>query len=251
MYKESFNTTNSSKSSKAQLKITKQNLIDFNDYILNFQRYYELIKNNPTLLNNKKPKELDIYNIDFQTNKKRPYNKLQKDINKIYQRIYTDNSAEKSHNYKMQYLYNNNNHFNPKISIKKNKAIKSMDKSKEIFDTNSNTNITNNISIYKNNFFNKNLTVERNKFEYGNYAMNSTNFKHPQLYMLKINKSYDIKDKLPSINCKDIIYKNGFRIYRTGDLSNLIPQNSKKAKYKNNFYNYYLGLKHSKHKFNI
>jgi energy-coupling factor transporter ATP-binding protein EcfA2 len=52
-------------------------------------------------------------------------------------------------------------------------------------------------------------------------------------------------------NCKDIIYKDGFRIYRTGDLSNLIPQNSKKAKYKNNFYNYYLGLKHSKHKFNI
>ena len=243
MYNESYNTTNSSKSSKTRLKITKKNLIDFNDYILNFQRYYELIKNNPILLTNKKRKDLDIYNIDVPNNKKNPYNKLQNDISTIYKRISTDINNEKNNNYKMQYLYNNYNYFNTKISPKKNKVYKSIDKSKDNFDNN-NTNINNN--TYKNNFVNKNFSVERNKYEYGNYAMNNTNFNHPQLYMLKINKSYDIKNKLPKIN-----YKEGFKINRTNDLANLIPKFSKKDKYKNNFYNYYLGLKHSKQKFNI
>ena len=247
MYNESYNTANSTKSNKTRLKITKQNLIDFNDYILNFQRYYELIKNNPAILTNKKPKDLDIYNIDIPNIKKNPYNKLQNDISTIYKRIYTDNSAEKNNDYKMQYLYNNQNYFNTKISSKKNKVYKSMDKLKDNFDKNNiNNNINNSSSTYKNNFMNKNSLVEKIKYEYGNYAMNSTNFNHPQLYMLKINKSYDIKNKLPNIN-----YKRGFKINRTSDLANLIPQNSKKAKYKNNFYNYYLGLKHSKQKFNI
>ena len=237
MYKESYNTTNSSKSNKTRLKITKQNLIDFNDYILNFQRYYELIKNNPALLINKKQTDLDIYNIDIPNIKKNPYNKLQNDISSLYKRIYTDNNVEKNTNYKMQYLYNNQNYFNAKNYPKKNKAYKSTDKSKDNFENN---NI--NINTYKN----KNFSVKRNKYEYGNYAMNNTNFNHPQLYMLKINKSLDIKNKLPNIN-----YKEGFKINRTNDLANLIPQNSRKDKYKNNFYNYYLGLKHSKQKFNI
>ena len=165
MYNESYNTTNSSKSSKTRLKITKKNLIDFNDYILNFQRYYELIKNNQILLTNKKQKNLDIHNIDIPNNKKNPYNKLQNDISTIYKRISTDINNEKNNNYKMQYLYNNYNYFNTKISPKKNKVYKSLDKSKDNFDNN-NTNINNN--TYKNNFMNKNFSVERNKYEYGN-----------------------------------------------------------------------------------
>jgi len=239
MYKESYNTTNSSKINKTQLKITKQNLIDFNDYILNFQRYYELIKNNPALLINKKQTDLDIYNIEIPNIKKNPYNKLQNDISALYKRIYTDNNVEKSNNYKMQYLYNNQNYFNAKNYPKKNKVYKSTDKSKDNFDNNNYNNINNN--TYKN----KNFSMKRNKYEYGNYAMNNTNFNHPQLYMLKINKSHDIKNILPYIS------KEGFKINRTNDLANLIPQNSRKDKYKNNFYNYYLGLKHSKQKFNI
>ena len=234
MYKEIYKSLNPEKAYKTRIKISKQNLIDLNDYILNFQRYYELIKNNPNLLTSKKPKEIDINNID-NLSKRNPYNKLQNDISTIYKRIYTDNTVEKNANYKMQYLYNNNAQFNPKNSSKKSKVYKSMDKSKEICDINNSNNIQ-----YKN-------LVERNKIEYGNYAMNSTNFNHPQLYLLKINKSYNMKDKLPGIN----INQGGFKINRTGDLSNLIPQNTKKMKFKNNFYNYYIGLKHSKGIFNI
>ena len=44
---------------------------------------------------------------------------------------------------------------------------------------------------------------------------------------------------------------NGLKITRTGNYENLIPINPKKSKVRNNFYNYYIGLKHSKHVFNI
>ena len=150
MYKEIYKSLNPEKAYKTRIKISKQNLIDLNDYILNFQRYYELIKNNPNLLTSKKPKEIDINNID-NLSKKNPYNKLQNDISTIYKRIYTDNTVEKNANYKMQYLYNNNAQFNPKNSSKKSKVYKSMDKSKEICDINNSNNIKYTFGMFQSN----------------------------------------------------------------------------------------------------
>ena len=258
MYKDSRDICDQEKTNtinKKKLRITKQNLNDINDYILNFQRYFELIKNYPILRQNKKLKELDTLNIEENLFKRHPYNKLQNDINNIYKRVYTENSIDnnnsKSHN---KYLFTNNE-INKKMnySVKKSKRNKSIDKynNKNINeDLNSNTiniikNIQNNHNYY-NDYNSKRNYSEKNKFEFGNYAMNNTNFNHPQLYLLKYNKSYDIKEKLPQINSQ-----GGLKITRAGDLSLLIPQNSRKEKVKNNFYNYYIGLKRSKHKFNI
>ena len=125
-------------------------------------------------------------------------------------------------------------------SVKKSKINKSIDKYND-------KHLNEDVNLYINTINNnKKINGEKNKFEYGNYAMNNTNFNHPQLYLLKYNKSCDTKEKLPQINTQ-----GGLKITRAGDLSHLIPQNSRKEKVKNNFYNYYIGLKRSKHKFNI
>ena len=249
MYKDLYsnNSPNKSKVNINTFRITKQNLNDINDYILNFQRYYELIKNNPNLRPKKKPNELDLNTINIDNlNKKLPYNTLQNDINKIYRRVYTDNSIEKNNINNQRYnsfinqkkFYLNDNIINIENKRPKNKLVKNQFNSTEkLF----NEAVEDAIKI---NIDNKN-NVKRDKFEYGNYAMNNTNFNHPQLYLLKYNKSYDMKNKLPQIN-----YQNGFKITRTGDLSNLIPQNNRKNKFRNNFYNYYIGMKHSKKIFN-
>ena len=249
MYKDLYSNNNSEKSKqdKNTFRITKQSLNDIDDYILNFQRYYELIKNNPNLRPNNRSNYLDIniFNID-NLNKKRPYNKLQNDINIIYKRICSENNAEKNNQNNLQYhsLLNPNKyylskHLNNSSKKTKTKLTKNEFSSQDkYFDLK----IENDFQVDN---YEKN-NVKRSKIEYGNYAMNNTNFNHPQLYFLKYNKSYDIKSKLPQINSQNIL-----KITRTGDLSNLIPQNTKKAKFRNNFYNYYIGMKHSKHNFNI
>ena len=246
-----INTNNSSEKSKInkyRLKITKQNLNDINDYILNFQRYYELIKNNPSLSPNKKPKELDFNTINLESlHKKIPYNKLQNDINIIYKRVYTDNNNENNNIINNKYnslinqekVYFSNNMLRNTCKKTRIKLIKNEFNSKEKF---SNEKIEEALKV---NMINTNNTKIK-KYEYGNYAMNNTNFNHPQIYLLQNNKSYDMKRKLPQIN-----NKSGLRIAKAGDLSKLIPQNTKKAKFRNNFYNYYIGMKHSKHNFNI
>ena len=236
MYKDaysSFTNQNLEKTNKDTkgFRITKQNLNDINDYILNFQRYYELIKNYPNLRSNKKMKEFDTLSF-INLTKKKPYNKLQNDISDIYKRIYTETNDEKI----------NNKYY----SLKKNKIIKNSDKINAKYfhiptdiDMNTNHNIFLNIN-------NKN-NIQRTRYEYGNYAINNTNFNHPQLYLLKYNRSCDTRGKLPNISGEG----SRLKITRNRDLAYLIPQNTRKAKFRTNFYNYYIGLKNSKHKFNI
>jgi len=248
-YLYSNNTSEKSKQDKNKLRITKQSLNDIDDYILNFQRYYELIKNNPNLRPNNGSKNLDLNTINIDNiNKKIPYNKLQNDLSTIYKRVYSENNTEKNNQNIIKYhsLIRPNKYYinTNKINNKKirNKIFKNEFNSQEkYFDDQ--IEIDNDLEI---NTFKKN-NVKGNKFEYGNYAMNNTNFNHPQLYLLKYNKSYDKKNnRLPQINTQ-----NSLKITRTGDLSNLIPQNTKKAKFRNNFYNYYIGMKHFKQNFNL
>ena len=249
MYKDLYsnNTSQKSKQDKNKFRITKQSLNDIDDYILNFQRYYELIKNNPNLRTINRSNNLDINTINIDNiNKKIPYNKLQNDISIIYKRICSENNAEKNNQSNLKYhsLLNPNKYymrknFNNSSKKPKSRLIKNEFNSQDkYFDFQIENDAQ--INTYKKNY------VKRDKFEYGNYAMNNTNFNHPQLYLLKYNKNYDIKRKLPQINSQ-----NGLKITRTGDLSNLIPQNNKKSKFRNNFYNYYIGMKKAKHNFNI
>ena len=251
MYRDIYTSITSEKFKKDpnKLRITKQSLNDVNDYILNFQRYYELIKNYPVLRKNKKSNSLDINSINFEkANKKIPYNKLQNDINTIYKRVYTENNDEANDkiNYKYHNLLNPNKYYinNYKIdnlSYSQEKAktkIKEFNSPEKYF----NNPIENDTKI---NTFKKN-SIKRKKFEYGNYAKNNTFFHHPQLYWLKYNKNYGMKRNLPQYN-----YQNDLKITRTGNFEKLIPQNNKKAKFRNNYYNYYIGLKHSKNAFNI
>lgn len=87
---------------------------------------------------------------------------------------------------------------------------------------------------------------KRIKYEYGNYALNTTNFNHPQFYILNNNNNDNAKEKLPLIGTS-----NGFKFRKSGDLSYLIPYNNKKLNVRKNFYNYYIGMKLSKNNFNI
>ena len=250
MYKNLYsnNTFEKSKQDKIRFRITKQSLNDIDDYILNFQRYYELIKNNPNLRPNNRSNNLDLNTINIDNiNKKIPYNRLQNDLSSIYKRVYSENNTEKNNQNIIKYhslinpnkYYINKNKFNNK-KIRARLFKNEFNSQEKYFDDQ--TENDNDIEI---NTFKKN-NVKGNKYEYGNYAMNNTNCNHPQLYLLKYNKSYDKKNRLPLINSQNI-----FKITRTGDLSNLIPQNTKKAKFRNNFYNYYIGMKHFKQNFNL
>ena len=97
MYRDVYTSITSEKfkQDKNKFRITKKSLNDVNDYILNFQRYYELIKNYPEIRKMKNSNSLDINVINIEKpNKKMPYNKLQNDISNIYKRICTDNNNE-------------------------------------------------------------------------------------------------------------------------------------------------------------
>ena len=252
MYRDIYTsiTTEKFKQDKNKLRITKKSLNDVNDYILNFQRYYELIKNYPEIRKIKNSNSLDINVINFEkpNSKKMPYNKLQNDISNIYKRICTDNNNEKNAkiNYKYNILLNPNNYhlINYKIDNTNNSAEKLKPKLKEFNSPKKyfNNSIENDTKI---NVYKKNI-IKRDKIDYGNYAKNNTFFNHPQLYLLKYNRNYSMKGNSPQNNSH-----NGLKITRTGNYENLIPINPKKSKVRNNFYNYYIGLKHSKHVFNI
>ena len=251
MYRDVYTsiTTEKFKQDKNKLRITKKSLNDVNDYILNFQRYYEIIKNYPEIRKIKNSNSLDINVINFEKpNKKMPYNKLQNDISNIYKRICTDNNNEKNAkiNYKYNILLNPNNYhlINYKIDNTNNSAEKLKPKLKEFNSPKKyfNNSIENDTKI---NVYKKNI-IKRDKIDYGNYAKNNTFFNHPQLYLLKYNRNYSMKGNSLQNNSH-----NGLKITRTGNFENLIPLNPRKAKVRNNFYNYYIGLKHSKHIFNI
>ena len=238
---------------KNKLKIIKQNLNNVNDYFLNFQQYYEIIKKYYSYNKGKKIKGINSLDSPLKNyNKYSPYNKLRKDINDIYNRVYTESYKERNR----RYFYNSNNHnstdrfessslFNQE-NIKSNNFFKNSINLKKNIDNSSKTKVSESVETFQKNininnpFKTKNKT--RNKIEYGSYAMNNTNFNHPQLYILKIKK----KNILPKIN-----YENNLKITKTDDLSHLIPQNTRKLKVKNNFYNYYIGLKRTQKAFNI
>ena len=251
MYRDVYTSITSEKfkQDKNKFRITKKSLNDVNDYILNFQRYYELIKNYPEIRKIKNSNSLDINVINIEKpNKKMPYNKLQNDISNIYKRICTDNNNEKNAkiNYKYNILLNPNNYhlINYQIDKTNNSTEKPRIKLKEF---NSPEKYFNNpiLNDAKINTYKKNI-IKRDKIDFGNYAQNNTFFNHPQLYLLKYNRNYSMKGNSLQTNSH-----NGLKITRTGNFENLIPLNPRKAKVRNNFYNYYIGLKHSKHVFNI
>lgn len=256
------------------LKITNKdmNKIDF----LNFQQYYNLLK--------KFKRENINLSLDFIENlynmnnsnknpKLSPFSiKLRKDIRHLSQHVYKDKNlnnnrenTEENKTFKDKYnfIINSVNFGSPIINIQNNNKHKLNplknkfpfknyyveEKNKNINRLNNNINIkneekrNNTIESININYNNK----KKIKFQYGNYALNSTNFNHPQFYILNNNHNNnddDEKEKLPFIESN-----SGFKFKRTGDLSYLIPHNNKKLKVRDNFYNYYIGMKLSKSNF--
>lgn len=254
-----------------KLKIINKDLnqIDF----LNFQHYYDLIKHfkkeniniSTDFINN-------IRNINYLYQKQRisPLSiKLRKDMKNISQHIYHNNNINKNEaqeknkkNFMSQYNYiiNSVKSVTPKkynskknFSLKKNYPIKVyhfQDKENNCNKINDSINkekIRNNTVDSYLNDDNNNKT--RIKFNYENYALNISNYNHPQFYILNnnntINKNNNnSKEKLPLIETS-----NGFKFRRSGDLSSLIPYNTKKRKVRDNFYSYYIGMKLSKNNY--
>ena len=273
------------KNQKKSLKITNKDLnhIDF----LNFQNYFNLIKKiknhnldiSPAFIEN-------LYDINnsYKKQKISPASlKLLNDIKQITHHVYKDknsNNNNKEQNKKFMDKYNiiinsiNSNNHNPtnktqnlkndyklknkypiKIYLSKDKnTINNKDKptiniDENIFENQKIKKLRNNTvdSIYNNK-----KNIKRIKYEYGNYALNTMNFNHPQFYILNCNNNNNdndndnVKNKLPLIETS-----NGFKFRRSGDLSYLIPYNNKKINVRKNFYNYYIGMKLSKNNFNI
>lgn len=248
---------------KRELRIKNKDLqIDINKDVINLKNYFEARKNNINLADDFIDFNLNRINNSYRQKKlSHSYFKIRKEIKQIYQRLYNDNSKT---------IMNNDNIINKKInsSLKhfKNKKDNSKDLPKEFNTLNENHIIQGNLSPErtkkKNDFCqtiekerprNKNINYisfrnnykSKMKFEYGNYALNHTIFKHPQFYILS-NNNYISKEKLPIISPT-----NTFQFKRYGDLSNLIPSQEKKKKLQDNFYSYYIGNKLTKNKFNL
>lgn len=253
------------------LKIKNKNFNRIN--FLNFQHYYDLISS-------LKKENIDL-NIDFLENftninntfqKQRIspfFTKIRKDINQISKHIYKDNKIDndKNDNFtkkkfidKFKHIINSKS-VSPSIKSKTNKNKINL-KNKipiKIFYFHEKDKILNNKNKTINKENMRNNTVDsitniydnddnkgRKKFEYQNYALNSTNFKHPQYYVLNTNYNNNSieKERLPLIE-----NRNGFKFKKSRDLSNLIPFNTKKRKVRDNFYSYYIGMKLTKQKF--
>ena len=247
-----------------KLKIINKDLnqIDF----LNFRHYYDLIKKIKIENINISSDFIDninkINNI-YKKQKKSPFSiKLRKDLKDISQHIYNNKNTikkEKSKkNFMSQYNYiiNSVKSVTPKvnsqksISLNKNYPIKVyyIQSKEKNFNT---LNDSFNKEKTKKNEVDSYLTGENNKtrikIEYENYALNTSNYNHPQFYVLNnnsFNKHNNSKGKLPLIETS-----KGFKFRRSGDLSYLIPYNTKKRKVRDNFYNYYIGMKLSKNNY--
>ena len=253
-----------------KLKIKNKNFNKIN--FLNFQHYYDLInklRKEDIYLNTDFLDNLTKINNTFQKQRISPFfTKIRKDINQISKHIYKDNriDTDKDNDFtnkkfldKFKHIINSKsvspsikskiykNNKNNKIPIKifyfheKDKKINNINKTinKEKTINNTVDSITNRYDdIYDNK--------GRKKFEYQNYALNSTNFNHPQYYVLNTNynnNSID-RERLPLIE-----RPNGFKFKKSRDLSYLIPFNTRKRKVRDNFYSYYIGMKLTKQKF--
>ena len=248
---------------KRELRIKNKDLqININKDVINLKHYFETRKNNINLADDFIDFNINKINNSYRQKKlSHSYFKIRKEIKQIYQRLYNDNSKN---------MINNDSIINKKInsSLKyfKNKNDNSKDLQKEFNNLNENHLMQGNLSpertTKKNDFCqtiekekprNKNINYisyqnnynSKMKFEYGNYALNNTIFKHPQFYVLN-NNNYIPKERLPIISPT-----NTFQFKRYGDLSNLIPSQEKKKKLQDNFYSYYIGNKLTKNKFNL
>ena len=257
-----------------KLKIKNKNFNTIN--FLNFQHYYDLIsklKKENIFLNTDFIENFTNINNSFQKQKISPFfTKIRKDINQISKHIYKDNKndIDKNNDFsnkkfidKFKHIINSKS-VSPSIKSKTNKNEKNsknkipiklfyfQEKDKLLNDINKTINkdkmrnntvdsITNRYDTYD-NYDNKG----RKKLEYQNYALNSTNFNHPQYYVLNTNYNNNSfrKERLPLIE-----KTNGFKFKKSRDLSYLIPFNTKKRKVRDNFYSYYIGMKLTKQKF--
>ena len=255
-----------------QLKIKNKNFNTIN--FLNFQHYYDLIdklRKEDIFLNTDFLDNFTNINNTFHKQRMSPFfTKIRKDINQISKHIYKDNKKDidKDNDFtnkkfldKFKHIINSKS-VSPSTKSKINKYEKNL-KNKipiKIFYFHEKDKKMNNINKTINKEKMRNNTVDsitnryddiddnkgRKKFEYQNYALNSTNFKHPQYYVLNTNynnNSID-RERLPLIE-----RPNGFKFKKSRDLSYLIPFNTKKRKVRDNFYSYYIGMKLTKQKF--
>lgn len=258
---------------KHELKIKNKDLNKIN--FLNLQHYFDIIKKLQKENINISTDFIDNFismNNTFKKQKFSPFSrKIRNDIKQISHHIYDKNSTNNnkdnndinkrfidqykyiinssssvspSLNQKNTYLSYEKNLKNHKIPIKvyyfqdkdKNNANKL---SKNVNRDRIRNNTVDSISHYNDN-------KKRIKFEYENYALNNINYNHPQIYILNsnFNSTTHLKERLPLIEAP-----NGFKYRRSGDLSYLIPYNTKKRKVRDNFYSYYIGMKLSKQNF--
>ena len=258
---------------KHELKIKNKDLNKIN--FLNLQHYFDIIKKLQKENINISTDFIDNFismNNAFKRQKFSPFSrKIRNDIKQISHHIYEKNSTNNnkdnndinkrfidqykyiinssssvspSLNQKNTYLSYEKNLKNHKIPIKvyyfqdkdKNNANKL---SKNVNRDTIRNNTVDSISHYNDN-------KKRIKFEYENYALNNINYNHPQIYILNsnFNSTTHLKERLPLIEAP-----NGFKYRKSGDLSYLIPYNTKKRKVRDNFYSYYIGMKLSKQNF--
>jgi hypothetical protein len=247
---------------KRQLRIKNKDLqININKDVINLKNYFETRKSNINLAEDFIDFNIGRINNSYRQKKlSHSYFKIRKEIKQIYQRLYNDNSKNiinndsiinKKINSSLKYFKNKNDNSkdfqetntlnenypiqgnsSPERTKKKNDFCQTIEKEKP------RNKIINNISYQNNN-------KSKMKFEYGNYALNNTIFKHPQFYILN-NNNYFPKEKLPIISAT-----NTFQFKKYGDFSNLIPSQEKKKKLEDNFYSYYIGNKLAKNKFNL
>ena len=258
---------------KHELKIKNKDLNKIN--FLNLQHYFDIIKKLQKENINISTDFIDNFiSMDnaFKRQKFSPFSrKIRNDIKQISHHIYDKNSTNNnkdnndinkrfidqykyiinsynsvspSLNQKNTYLSYEKNLKNHKIPIKvyyfKDKDKNNANKlSKNVNRDTIRNNTVDSISHYNDN-------KKRIKFEYENYALNNINYNHPQIYILNsnFNSTTHLKERLPLIEAP-----NGFKYRKSGDLSYLIPYNTKKRKVRDNFYSYYIGMKLSKQNF--
>jgi len=253
-----------------QLNLKKQDLIDVSNDILSFQHYLNLLKGRD--LSYSLEFNLNDLTNSFKKQKTSPaYIKIRHDLKQINSHIYNEknryrqntfnntiqtnkkfmdkfNNIINSSSYVPQdddkYSKNKKNKDNTIISLKDNHIIKQYRRKEKriIKDVDSGQENNEKEAMRNNtveNISNNQINKTKIKVGYGNYAFPYINYNHPQYY--KLNNI--CKEKLPPIENHKII-KNR----KPNDLSESIPFDNRKKAIKNNFYNYYIGLR-IKHKF--
>ena len=253
-----------------QLNLKNKNFIDVSNDILSFQHYLNLLKGRD--LSYSLEFNLNDLTNSFKKQKTSPaYIKIRKDLKQINSHIYNakdryrqntfNNTTQSNKKFmdKFNIIINSSsyasqddgkcsknkmNKNNIIMPLKDNQVIKSYrKKEKRIIKDTDYGQENNKKEVMRNNtaenISNNQINKARIKFGYGNYAFPYINYNHPQYY--KLNNIF--KEKLPPIENPKIIKRK-----KTNDLSESIPFDIKKKQIKNNFYNYYIGLR-IKHKF--